>query len=108
MKATQQLDFKKIFICFDESEIRVCHGSYGDKQDILEKNNILNIQSFEINNPKLNILLIKQKLTYLYPIIYLFTDVCTKAIEKMRQIFPKFFCIQIEVNKKDNENDDTD
>jgi hypothetical protein len=37
MKATQQIALKSIFISFDKSEIRVCHGSHGDKQDILEK-----------------------------------------------------------------------
>ena len=37
MKATQHLDLRKILICFDKSEIRVCFGAHGDKQDIIEK-----------------------------------------------------------------------
>jgi hypothetical protein len=108
MKATQQLAIKPIFISFDKSEIRVCHGSHGDIQDILEKKNLLNIQSFDISNPKLKILLIQEKLEFNHPIVYLFTDVCTNATEKMQSNFPEFYYIQLRVNTKEIEIDNYD
>ena len=45
-----------------------------------KKKNILNIQYFDINNPKLKVLLIKENVQFNQHIVYLITDVCTDAI----------------------------
>jgi hypothetical protein len=97
MKATQELDLKKILICFDKSEMRVYHGS--------DEKNLLNIQYFGINNPKLKILLIKENVQFNQHIVYLLTDVCTNRIETIQSNFPELFNIQKELNTKENEND---